>query len=340
MIKTQIYHQAQENDLHDAILQNGYSKIVLVTDANTNGFCATKMRHLFKTLLFDFTITLPQGEENKNLENCQYFWQQLLRLNIDKNALLVVLGGGCLLDLVSFCASTYKRGIDFIHMPTTLLAMVDATYGGKNGVDFNDLKNAIGTFAPAKAIYINADFLNTLSERKLTSGCAEMIKHSLVYDMQLWHEMKLQKSYHYFISIEKILSSLDIKKQIVATDIFDKDKRQTLNFGHSIGHAIESFSLSTTAPLLHGEAIALGMLYELKLSEKLLHTDTIIFKELEILISTLFPNLTLNYKYEDLLQFIINDKKNNTTLKMSLLRNIGDCEVQVEVELNELKSIF
>ena len=211
-------------------------------------------------------IEIPSGEEHKNLEKCQLIWNALSSHHFDRNSLLINLGGGVVGDMGGFAASTYKRGIDFIQIPTSLLAMVDASVGGKLGIDFAYLKNQIGVFNNPKAVLINPVFLNSLPNNQLLSGFAEVVKHALIEDKCYWKEITttpLEKMNWESI----ILQSIVIKNNIVTQDPLEKGERKKLNFGHTFGHAIESFYLKLGKPILHGEAISLGMILESNLSK-------------------------------------------------------------------------
>ncbi len=334
---TEIYTQGQEKELQQFLEKNNFQKKIILCDANTHGYCVPVWRNFFSKNYFDAIIIVPQGEENKTLATCEYLWQQMLENNITKQDVVVLVGGGVLLDMGGFCSSVFKRGIPMVYVPTTLLAMVDACYGGKTAVDFAGTKNIIGTYTPANAIYINTIFLQTLHDRILKSGFAEMIKHWLISDEKMWDSVHVAFD---FTSTVQMKKSLLIKKEIVDSDLYDLDKRQTLNFGHSIGHAIESYSLTTNNALLHGEAIMLGMLYELKLSEYLLNTKHDIREKLTEIREKLFPALTMHYSFENLYPFLVQDKKNDGTLRMSLLKKVGECIVKVNVSINDLKAIL
>ncbi|MEE3037164.1 MAG: 3-dehydroquinate synthase family protein, partial [Bacteroidota bacterium] len=266
---------------------------------------------------------------------CQSIWQELTTHKFDRYSLLINLGGGVIGDMGGFAASCYKRGIDFIQVPTTLLAMVDASIGGKLGIDFSNFKNQIGLFRYPKCVYIFPDFLKSLDKRQLLSGFAEVIKYALIQDVYFWQQIKassLEK-----IDWEQVITKcVELKNKIVKEDPYEDGKRKILNFGHTIGHAIESHYLSQGKDLLHGEAIALGMLVESQLSpisekEKIEISDC--FKRYFSLID--IPPL------ESLLPFIQNDKKNkNQKVQFSLLTKIGKCEYNMKVTNSQLKNVF
>ena len=281
------------------------SQVFILTDENVAPFWLPEVAH---GLHCDSTtdIIIKAGEQHKNLQTVQRIWKTLMKHHADRNALLLNIGGGVITDLGGFAASTYKRGIRFVNVPTTLLAMVDAAIGGKTGIDFGGAKNQIGTFAEAKEVLINPVFLETLPERELRSGLAEMLKYGFISDAKLL-EINLENYKDY------ILRAGEIKRKIVAKDPTEKGLRKILNFGHSIGHAIESHCLTTDYPLLHGEAVSLGMASALWLSvkqcglgEKVLHDFEL---QLPMLLSEVKNSLS-ETDIEPILSYFVHDKKN------------------------------
>mgnify|MGYP000621917423 FL=1 len=304
-----------------------YSKVAILVDENTKRNC------LYKLPKFDncTIIEIKSGEEHKNITTCSFIWEELTNNHFDRKSLLINLGGGVIGDMGGFCASTYKRGIDFIQIPTTLLAMVDASIGGKLGIDFNGLKNQIGLFNNPKSVLINSEFLNTLSDNELKSGFAEVVKHALIADNNLWNKI-ISTSFNDLIWEEIIETSIKIKNKIVASDPFEKGERKKLNFGHTFGHAIESYYLEKGTPILHGEAVFIGMILETELSP--------ISKEDKNEIKNyILSNFTLAHtpNKSNLLPFLMNDKKNSQgKINFSLLNKIGDCSVDNLFAINEL----
>ena len=215
-----------------------YSKIGILVDENTKEFCLPLLSEIKKSVI----IEIKSGEENKNIDSCNLIWEALTKNCFDRNSLLINLGGGVIGDMGGFCASTYKRGIEFIQIPTSLLAMVDASVGGKLGVDFNGLKNQVGLFSNPKSVIINPKFLETLPEDELRSGFAEVVKHALIVDKNLWNHLK-NNPFQDLYWEEIIESSVQIKNKIVMSDPKEKGERKKLNFGHTFGHAIESYYL-------------------------------------------------------------------------------------------------
>ena len=304
------------------------SKVFILTDENVAPFWLPEVAHwLHCDSATD--IVIKAGEQHKNLQTIQRIWKTLLKHHADRNAFLVNLGGGVITDLGGFAASTYKRGIKFINIPTTLLAMVDAAIGGKTGIDFGGGKNQIGTFAEAEGVIIDPVFLETLPERELCSGLAEMIKYGFITDANLLN-VNLETYQQY------IARTGEIKREIVAKDPTEKGLRKILNFGHTIGHATESHSMTTDCPLLHGEAVALGMVAALWLSvkqcgldEKVLHDYE---KQLPMLLSEAELNLT-EADVESVLDYLVLDKKNKGEKpQFVLLEAVGKPVWDVEVE--------
>lgn len=248
--------------------ERGHSQIFLLTDENTHRDCLPIF--LDKTGLTNEVkiAEIPSGEHFKTLSTCQQIWQQMLAAKLDRQALVVNLGGGVISDMGGFCAAVWKRGVDFVQIPTTLLAMTDAAIGGKLGIDFQGVKNTIGLFQSPAAVFVDTIFLKTLPERELRSGFAEVIKHALIGDSELWKKIRHSEAAISNRSLAAdawpamLRASIAVKVQIVQEDPFEKGLRALLNFGHTIGHAVESYFLETNEPLSHGEAVAIGMICE------------------------------------------------------------------------------
>ncbi len=340
MIKCKDYFVFFESDLLNFttfLTSISPTSVCILVDENTVEKCLPVFFLAFPWLNSSEIIQIPSGETHKNLDTASFIWQKLMLKKADRKALLINLGGGVITDLGAFVASTYKRGINFVQVPTTLLSMVDAAIGGKTGLDFMGEKNMIGTFCFPKAIWINPLFLNTLPISEIKSGVSEMIKHGLIADEKLFYGLAriLEKeSIYELLNTEYIIRSLEIKLQIVEKDPFENGGRKLLNFGHTIGHAIESFSLKKneekeSRPLNHGEAIAIGMVCEAYLSTEagFLSKDTL-HKILPTL-KRLFPKYPLlPESFEDLWQTILNDKKNESGLaNFTFLKKIGEGEI-------------
>lgn len=244
------------------------SQLFVLTDDNTRRSCLpvllekTHLPHTVKV------AAVPAGEHFKSLATCQTIWQQMLDAQLDRESLIINLGGGVIGDMGGFCAATWKRGVDFVQIPTTLLAMTDASIGGKLGIDFQGVKNTIGVFKNPAAVFVDPDFLGTLPERELRSGFAEVIKHALIGDPDLWETIRHNKaktSGHRLTTnawSDILRASIAVKVRVVQEDPLEKGLRAILNFGHTIGHALESYFLETDDPLTHGEAVAIGMICE------------------------------------------------------------------------------
>ena len=310
------------------------SQVFILTDENVAPFWLPEVAHwLHCDSATD--IVIKAGEQHKNLQTIQRIWKTLLKHHADRNALLVNLGGGVITDLGGFAASTYKRGIKFIHIPTTLLAMVDAAIGGKTGIDFGGGKNQIGTFAEAEEVIIDPVFLETLPERELCSGLAEMLKYGFIADTNLLN-VNLENYQQY------ITRAGEIKSEIVAKDPTEKGLRKILNFGHTIGHAIESHCLTTDFPLLHGEAVALGMLGALWLSVQQCGLDEKVLQDYEKQLPILLSETELNLTEADvtpILGYLALDKKNKGEKpQFVLLEAVGKPIWDVEVEPEKVKA--
>lgn len=325
--------------------QKNYTKIFVLVDENTETHCFERVKEHFPQ---DNTqlIRTHSGELEKNLATCQVIWKALFDGGANRNALFVNLGGGVIGDMGGFCASTFKRGIDFIQMPTTLLSMVDSSIGGKLGIDFYQVKNSIGVFANPKRVFISTDFLTTLSPREIKSGFAEIIKHALIQDGAQWHKLLKINDLATVDWNEYLVPSLKIKQRIVEIDPFEKGLRKALNFGHTIGHAIESMALETDNPLTHGEAIAIGMICEAYLSKTCLPEGKILRGMPDSDLQAITQFILKHYGKYDIQSFdrqrlialMMQDKKNETAaINFSLLNKIGDVEVNctANVELIE-----
>lgn len=332
-----IYFETRLAFLAEIIASEKYSKVFVFTDGNTSALCLP----VFQQMLGDYTgfdlIETDPGEENKSIDFCIGIWKTLLDFEADRKCLMINLGGGVVTDMGGFAASTYKRGIDFINIPTTLLSQVDASVGGKTGIDIDNVKNMVGTFALPQAVFIEAEFLKTLPKRELLSGFAEMIKHGLIMDKAYYQDLK-QSDYE-ALDTRHIYRSVEIKNEVVTEDPQEKGLRKILNFGHTIGHAIETHSLlNDEKPLTHGEAIAIGMICEAYLSFK---NHTLAKEELTDIcdyILALYPEYELKKNsFDQLIEFMQSDKKNEGgQIMFSLLHSIGSCDYNRSVSVNAI----
>ncbi len=322
-----IYLGNLQSSLVDFLKESTYSKYWVLVDENTATHCLpileASLKAASKTV---HLIQIESGEINKTLTTCQDIWKSLLEGGTDRKALVINLGGGVIGDMGGFCASTYKRGIDFIQIPTTLLAQVDASIGGKLGVDFEHVKNIIGCFNNPQAVFIDPVFLNSLPERQVRNGFAEVIKHALIDDEDYWNDLLKIEDFSSINWKMVIYRSLLVKKRIVEEDPFEAGLRKVLNFGHTIGHAIESWSLAhDNDPLLHGEAIALGMEAELRLS---IGRGEVNEQEVQTVL-TFMNGLYSPYHrslddYTPVMEYMKNDKKNEGgQLNFTLLEKLG-----------------
>jgi len=320
-----VYFETGLKPLKDLLAKKNYSKVFVFADTNTAELCLPVFRSLLDLENFDIIETDP-GEENKNIDFCIGIWKTLLDFGADRKCVMINLGGGVITDMGGFVASTYKRGIDFINIPTTLLAQVDASVGGKTGIDIDNVKNMIGTFNMPQAVFIENTFLSTLSKRELLSGFAEMIKHGLIADAEYYHQLKT--SNYEALTPQEIYRSVQIKQQVVSEDPQEKGLRKILNFGHTIGHAVESYSLSKDKkPLTHGEAIAIGMICEGYLSAKYCNLTATELADMAIYIKSSYPKYNIKEKsFSTLLSLMQSDKKNEEGyILFSLLEKIGHC---------------
>lgn len=328
-----------QNSLKEFFTEKNYAQVAVLVDENTKEHCYPLVQeHLPDHLL----IEINSGEVNKNLRTCEHIWQQMTDHHFNRKALMVNLGGGVIGDMGGFCAVTYKRGIDFINIPTTLLAAVDANIGGKLGIDFGKFKNHLGFFQDPNEVFIDSRFLASLDERELRSGFAEVIKHGLIVDKDYFHEVS-QKGLAQDNWNAVIAHSVHIKHEVVKQDPKESGLRKILNFGHSVGHAIESFYLGTENHLLHGEAIAVGMICEAFLSKKLLGLSEAELETISSTLKNLYPEPQI-YKadFTSIIKLMYQDKKNtNSFLNHSLLYEIGRAGYDIAVdEKDVMDSLF
>ena len=310
-----------------------FSQIGVLVDENTYAYCYLPIK---KLLPFHHLIQIQSGEKNKNIITCQYIWQKLAENNFDRKAILLNLGGGVIGDIGGFCATTYKRGIAFMHIPTTLLSQVDASIGGKLGINFLDLKNYIGIFQEPYRVLIDSTFLESLPEKEMYSGFAEIIKYSLIADVYFWEEI-LNYSFKRRIA-EFIMRSIAIKHRIITQDVYEKYLRKILNFGHTIGHAIESSFFKSDISVLHGEAIGMGMICESFLSHKKKNLSEKQMDQIVNYLLRIYGKIELfEVDFEKIQYFMIRDKKNEKeVMYFSLLSEIGKCHPNYPVTWKEV----
>lgn len=319
--------------LHLFFSSRSYSHVAVLADANTHSHCYSKIQGALPPHQL---FVLPPGEQHKTLATCERVWHFLTELEMDRHGLVVVLGGGVLGDLGGFCAATFKRGIAFVLMPTTLLAQVDASVGGKLGIDFRHLKNHIGVFQEPVSTLISPAFLNSLPERELRSGFAEVIKHGLIADKNLWNDLTAQADWRISNWLPVIRRSVEIKAAVVSQDPTEKGIRKILNFGHTIGHAVESAALEAGSPLYHGEAVAVGMICEAYLSSKKGLLPNPAMKKITHYLRSIYGKVVLPNE-ERILTLIQQDKKNiGKRILAALLKEIGQAVWDVEISVADV----
>ena len=317
-----------------------YSKLFILVDENSLKYCYPQLVEKIEAFEDGEIIEIDSGEQSKTLEVCIQIWSALSEYGADRKSLFVNIGGGVIGDMGGFIASTFKRGIDFINIPTTLLSQVDASIGGKVGVDLNHLKNEIGVFNNPAAVFVNSTFLNSLDKRQILSGFAEIIKHALIADENYWRKV-MKADFADLNSFEDLIkTSVHIKNTIVLEDPTEQNIRKVLNFGHTIGHAIETFSLEheNKKHLLHGEAIAVGMVCEAYLSYKICKLSKSELEEITEFIVGKFKSVKLDeLDFHRLIELMQHDKKNeNGNVNFSLLSSIGKCEINKKAKADQI----
>ena len=332
---TVYYKEKAYQKINEYLIEKKPSKIFILVDTNTHENCLPAFLPKIATETTIEIIEIEAGEPFKNLDTCMGVWQTMSDLEGDRKSLMINLGGGVVTDLGGFVASTFKRGIKYINVPTTLLSMVDASVGGKTGVDLGNLKNQIGVISNAEMVVVDSDYLATLPSEEMRSGLAEILKHGLIADESYWHKVG-QLSELTLNDLDDIIRvSVDIKAKVVAEDPYENGLRKTLNYGHTLGHAIESYCLTHAEKktLLHGEAVALGIILATYISKELKDfptekLDNITKRILEIYGKVEFSKEDID-SIIDLMKY---DKKNEAgKINFVLLKNIGETEIDCEV---------
>lgn len=319
------------------------SKKVLLCDENTYKYCVEKLVTFFDDLSTAEIIVIPIGEDSKSIELCIQIWSSLKDYHIGRGDLLINVGGGVVCDLGGFIASTYKRGIGFINIPTSLLAMVDASIGGKNGIDLAFTKNLIGTFNSPLVVFCDLQFLNTLPQAEIEYGKAEMFKHGLIAMKSHWQAIsELGKN---SVTENMLFDSISIKNEIICQDFKESDIRKKLNFGHTVGHAIEGWALKHNSSIPHGVCVAWGIITESLLSTKSGKLPQQDYLQIEKIIKKHFKKPIIKENdLNEIHQFMINDKKNVLSINFTGLTRIGEAEINLtysdELIINALKEIF
>ncbi|MEL6274095.1 MAG: 3-dehydroquinate synthase [Bacteroidota bacterium] len=315
--------------------QKAYAGWVILVDDLTRKYCLPR---ILPFLSHDRTVIIevPAGERHKHLDTCRFIWEEMFRAGIGRRWCMLNLGGGVIGDMGGFAAATYKRGIDFVQIPTTLLSQVDASVGGKLGIDFYEIKNSVGLFQNPQAVWIDPAFLPTLSTREVRSGYAEIIKHALIADYAQWQSVKTTNALDQANWLQLIPDSVKIKRDIVEQDPHERGLRKALNFGHTIGHAVESYWLHTDHRLLHGEAIAVGMICETWLSVQLEQLAASALNEIVSYLLGLYGHQAIpEESFATQIDFMKQDKKNEDhRINFTLLKRIGEATVNVTVKSN------
>jgi 3-dehydroquinate synthase len=320
------------------------TKVFILTDTNTKTYCLELFLEYVTFKRIPEILTISPGENHKTITTCVGLWNELSEKGADRNSLLINLGGGVVTDLGGFVASTFKRGIEFINIPTSLLAMVDASVGGKNGVDLGILKNQIGIIRNPKCVIIDSEFLRTLPDEQMTSGYAEILKHGLIHSEAYWN---LAAQFDITNSIETnelIWGSVLIKNEVITEDPNENGLRKTLNYGHTLGHAIESYLLehNSKRALLHGEAIAIGMILATYISFEEFAFPKSKLEAVTRIILQNFPKVTFNdLDIEEIIKLLIYDKKNNNgKVYFVLLSDFGKHKINKEVHNSLIYKAF
>lgn len=327
--------QNAEESIASFLASKKYSSVFVLLDENTKTHCYPLVK---KSLKEAICIEIKSGEQYKNLDTCQFIWSKLTRHTTDRKALLINLGGGVIGDMGGFCAATYKRGIDFINIPTTLLSQVDASIGGKLGIDFQGLKNHIGLFQLPNKVIIDSQFLHTLPHKQLLSGFAEMLKHGLIADGTHFKDLINLR-----IDVQSItphlLTSIQLKNRIVLSDPTESNNRKLLNWGHTLGHAIETFCLTNNTPILHGEAVAAGIIMESYLSEKILGLSHQECRQIEEAIDSFYQRVSLPKGHlNKIAEYVLQDKKNEgNSTQAVLLQSIGKAQHSIPLTMQQVK---
>ena len=332
------------NSLNEHIKENNFSKIFILVDENTHHYCLARFLEKLETSIVIEIIEIESGEINKTIDTCVGVWNTLSELDADRKSLMINIGGGVITDLGGFVACTFKRGIAYINVPTTLLSMVDASVGGKTGVDLGNLKNQIGVISNPNLVLIDTKFLETLPKNQMRSGLAEMLKHGLITGESYWSNFK-NLSKLSLNDLDKLIhESVVIKKHVVEEDPYENGLRKTLNFGHTLGHAIESYFLSNKnkTSLLHGEAIAIGMILASYISTELLGFPKQTTLGIKNLFIDYYGKVDIDKsEHAAIIELLKYDKKNNHgNINFVLLEEIGKPKIDCIVDENIIIDAF
>tara|TARA_S200000501_G_scaffold349001_1_gene364729 strand:+ start:2443 stop:3519 length:1077 start_codon:yes stop_codon:yes gene_type:complete len=325
-----VFGDSAYKQLNNLIIEKSYSKILIISDFDTRKYCLDILESKIKLVIKSIEthkFSIEPGEKYKNLDSSKIIWQFLIEKGFKRNSLIINLGGGMITDLGGFVASVFMRGIDFVNIPTSLLGMVDASIGGKTGIDLKNIKNIIGSFYSPAITIIDTQYLDTLPIRQTKSGFSEIIKHCLIEGKNDWNKLKVFKNVNN-INEDIIYASIKTKVRIVENDPKEKNIRKFLNFGHTIGHAIESFLLNTEREVLHGEAIAAGIVMESYLSAKKCDFDKKQVIEIKEFIDNHFDKIIIQSKeIPKIIKIMSFDKKNHdNTPNFVLIKKLGVIE--------------
>ena len=319
-----------------------HSRFILLMDSTVYQYCLPQLVSEVSAIQEADFLEIEEGEASKNIQIVAQLWEEFIEMQMDRHTVLITLGGGVVSDIGGFLAATYKRGIAHIAVPTTLVSMVDAALGGKNGINIGGIKNAVGTFYNPDFTFLYPDFINTLSDKQLLSGVAEMIKTALIADETLWYDMKEYSPLEIAKNHDWIYRCAELKLQIVRKDPQERSLRKILNFGHSIGHALEGVFIGDVKyHLSHGEAVAQGMYYAIKLSQrcKVLqeNADSVLHY-----LKQYYPLTSLNDStLKKVLRLLGNDKKNVAgEYRFVLLQSIGKPEADVVVSADDVIAVL
>ncbi len=336
-----VISQNLAEELKAALSEVDYDRVFVLTDETTRQLCWPLVSQ-FACLQHAIVVTIGAGDVNKNMASLAHVWEALQQGGATRHSCMVNLGGGMVTDLGGFAASTFKRGIDFINIPTTLLAMVDASVGGKTGVNFGGLKNEVGVFANSKVVFLSTQFLSTLDVENIKSGYAEMLKHGLISNDKMWAELlNFNLANPDFVQLQRMLAdSVAVKQRIVEEDPLEHGLRKALNVGHTMGHAFESFAMRSGRPILHGHAVAYGMVAELYLSATKVGFPT---EKLRQTVRFIHENYgRFNFTCDDypaLLELMTHDKKNTAgIINFTLLGDVGDLKINQTATKAEIEA--
>ena len=329
-----------ERDLVGAIAECEHDRIFILTDDTTHEKCLPKIQN-FLSLRGATPIVIRPGDTHKTVETLADVWTELGKGGATRHSLLINLGGGMVTDLGGFAASTFKRGIDFINIPTTLLAMVDASVGGKTGVNFGGLKNEIGVFSDSRFVIVSTQFLDTLDSQNICSGYAEMLKHGLISDERMWAELVgFDLARPDLAQLQRMVAdSIKVKERIVEADPHEHGIRKALNLGHTVGHAFESLAMRLGRPILHGYAVAYGLVCELYMSARKAGFPVDRMRQTARFILDNYGRFGFTCDdYPALLELMTHDKKNTSgSINFTLLGGIGDIRINQNASREEIE---